>query len=160
MIETPGHTAGHVAYYFGEDEIVFCGDTLFSLGCGRAFEAPYAVLWGSLLKLAALPGETQVYCGHEYTEANARFALTIERDNPILKDRAEHVGEAARREAPDPADDDRRGARRQPLHARRGAVGAGRGRHARARPGRGLRRDPDAQGRVQGMSVAILARAA
>ena len=70
---------------------MFCGDTLFSLGCGRAFEAPPAVLWGSLLKLANLPGETQVYCGHEYTLANARFALTIERDNPILKDRAEHV---------------------------------------------------------------------
>ena len=91
VIETPGHTTGHIAYYFGEDELVFCGDTLFSLGCGRAFEAPYAVLWNSLLKLAALPGETQVYCGHEYTEANARFALTIEAENPILKDRAEHV---------------------------------------------------------------------
>ncbi len=91
VIETPGHTTGHIAYYFGEDELAFVGDTLFSLGCGRAFEAPYAVLWGSLLKLAALPGETQVYCGHEYTEANARFALTIEGDNPILKDRAEHV---------------------------------------------------------------------
>ncbi len=91
VIETPGHTLGHVAYYFEEDEIVFCGDTLFSLGCGRAFEAPPAVLWGSLLKLANLPGETQVYCGHEYTLANARFALTVERDNPILKDRAEHV---------------------------------------------------------------------
>ena len=91
VIETPGHTTGHIAYHFGEDELAFVGDTLFSLGCGRAFEAPYSVLWSSLMKLAALPGETQVYCGHEYTEANARFALTIERDNPILKDRAEHV---------------------------------------------------------------------
>ncbi len=91
VIETPGHTTGHIAYFFPEDEIVFCGDTLFSLGCGRAFEAPYAVLWSSLLKLARLPGSTQVYCGHEYTLANARFALTIERDNPILIDRAEHV---------------------------------------------------------------------
>jgi hydroxyacylglutathione hydrolase len=91
VIETPGHTSGHIAYHFGEDDLAFVGDTLFSLGCGRAFEAPYAVLWGSLMKLAALPGETQVYCGHEYTEANARFALTIERDNPILKDRAERV---------------------------------------------------------------------
>jgi hydroxyacylglutathione hydrolase len=90
-IETPGHTTGHIAYYFSEEEFVFCGDTLFSLGCGRAFEAPYAVLWSSLLKLAALPGDTQVYCGHEYTEANARFALTIEGKNPVLKDRAEHV---------------------------------------------------------------------
>ncbi len=91
VIETPGHTTGHVAYYFEEDEFVFCGDTLFSLGCGRAFEAPSAVLWSSLLKLAALPAETQVYCGHEYTEANARFALTIESGNAILRDRAEHV---------------------------------------------------------------------
>jgi len=91
VIETPGHTTGHIAYHFGADDLVFVGDTLFSLGCGRAFEAPYATLWGSLMKLAALPGETQVYCGHEYTEANARFALTIERDNPILKHRAEQV---------------------------------------------------------------------
>lgn len=91
VIETPGHTAGHIVYHFAEDDLLFAGDTLFSLGCGRAFEAPYAVLWGSLLKLAALPGETQVYCGHEYTEANARFALTIEKENPVLKDRAEHV---------------------------------------------------------------------
>jgi hydroxyacylglutathione hydrolase len=93
VIETPGHTSGHIAYHFPEDDLLFAGDTLFSLGCGRAFEAPYAVLYGSLLKLAALPGETQVYCGHEYTEANARFALTIEEDNPILKDRAEQVAE-------------------------------------------------------------------
>ncbi|RBP03453.1 hydroxyacylglutathione hydrolase [Roseiarcus fermentans] len=91
VIETPGHTLGQVAYYFGEDELVFCGDTLFSLGCGRAFEAPPAVLWSSLLKLANLPGETQAYCGHEYTLGNARFALTIEPGNPILADRAERV---------------------------------------------------------------------
>ncbi len=91
VIETPGHTLGHVAYYFEEDEIAFCGDTLFSLGCGRAFEAPYAVLWNSLLKLAGLPGETELYCGHEYTEANARFAMTIEPQNPLLRARVEEV---------------------------------------------------------------------
>jgi hydroxyacylglutathione hydrolase len=91
VIETPGHTLGHIAYNFDEDRIVFCGDTLFSLGCGRCFEAPYAVMWSSLLKLAALPGETRVYCGHEYTQANARFALTIEPENPVLKARAEEV---------------------------------------------------------------------
>jgi hydroxyacylglutathione hydrolase len=93
VIETPGHTAGHIAYWFEEDEIVFVGDTLFSLGCGRVFEAPYAVMWDSLLKLAALPGETQVYCGHEYTEANARFALTIEPENAVLVSRAAQVAE-------------------------------------------------------------------
>ena len=91
VIETPGHTLGHIAYHFGEDALAFCGDTLFSLGCGRAFETPYDVLWSSLLKLAALPGETEVYCGHEYTQANARFALTVEPDNPALKARAEEV---------------------------------------------------------------------
>jgi len=91
VIETPGHTLGQVNYHFEQDGIAFCGDTLFSLGCGRAFETPYAVLWNSLVKLSRLPGETEVYCGHEYTQANARFALTIEPDNPILKARAEEV---------------------------------------------------------------------
>ena len=91
VLETPGHTIGHVAYHFEEDEIAFVGDTLFSLGCGRAFEAPYTVLWSSLLKLAALPGETQIYCGHEYSEANAQFAITIEAENPILRARVEQI---------------------------------------------------------------------
>ncbi|MBV8661492.1 MAG: hydroxyacylglutathione hydrolase, partial [Hyphomicrobiales bacterium] len=91
VIETPGHTAGHITYWFEEDEIAFAGDTLFALGCGRVFETPYAVMWDSLLKLVALPGETTVYCGHEYTEANARFALTIEPDNAVLKSRVEEV---------------------------------------------------------------------
>jgi hydroxyacylglutathione hydrolase len=91
VIETPGHTRGQVNYHFAGEKLVFTGDTLFSLGCGRAFEAPYAVLWSSLVKLAALPGETKVYCGHEYTKANARFALTIEPDNSALKARAEEV---------------------------------------------------------------------
>ena len=91
VIETPGHTLGHIAYHFDADKIAFCGDTLFSLGCGRVFEAPYAVMWSSLVKLAALPGETRVYCGHEYTQANGRFAVTIEPDNPALKARVEEV---------------------------------------------------------------------
>jgi hydroxyacylglutathione hydrolase len=91
VIETPGHTAGQVAYVFDDDEIAFTGDTLFSLGCGRVFETPMAVMWNSLEKLAALPGETQIYCGHEYTEANARFALTIEPGNADLVARAEAV---------------------------------------------------------------------
>jgi hydroxyacylglutathione hydrolase len=91
VIETPGHTLGHIAYYFDDDEIAFCGDTLFSLGCGRVFETPYLVMWSSLMKLAALPGEAQVYCGHEYTQANGRFAVTIEPDNPALKARVEEV---------------------------------------------------------------------
>ncbi len=99
VIETPGHTLGHIAYHFDEDDVAFCGDTLFSLGCGRVFETPHAVMWSSLMKLAALPGETQVYCGHEYTEANGRFAATVEPGNPVLKARIEEVARlrAARR---------------------------------------------------------------
>jgi hydroxyacylglutathione hydrolase len=91
VIETPGHTAGHISYWFEEDQIAFCGDTLFALGCGRVLETPMAVMWTSLLKLAHLPGETEVYCGHEYTEANARFALTIEPESAALKARIEDV---------------------------------------------------------------------
>jgi hydroxyacylglutathione hydrolase len=91
VIETPGHTAGHIAYWCKEEGIVFVGDTLFSLGCGRLFEGSPATMWQSLAKLAQLPRETEVYCGHEYTEANARFALTIEPNNLDLEARAEEV---------------------------------------------------------------------
>jgi len=91
VIETPGHTIGHIAYHFEGDNLAFCGDTIFSLGCGRAFEAPYAVLWRSLTKIAALPRDTKLYCGHEYTQSNAKFALTIEPGNPLLVARAEEV---------------------------------------------------------------------
>jgi hydroxyacylglutathione hydrolase len=91
VLETPGHTAGHIVYWFEDEEIVFAADTLFTLGCGRVFETPYSVMWDSLVKLAALPGETEVYCGHEYTEANARFALTIEPSNAVLQNRAKEI---------------------------------------------------------------------
>ncbi|MGC2783517.1 MAG: hydroxyacylglutathione hydrolase [Roseiarcus sp.] len=91
VIETPGHTLGHIAFHFDEDDVAFCGDTLFSLGCGRVFETPHAVMWSSLMKLTALPGETRIYCGHEYTEANGRFAATVEPGNPVLKARIEEV---------------------------------------------------------------------
>ncbi len=97
VIEVPGHTAGHVAYWFAEEDVLFAGDTLFAMGCGRCFEAGPAALFHSLMKLAALPGETQVYCGHEYTLANARFALTVDPSNAILKERASEV--ARQREA-------------------------------------------------------------
>jgi hydroxyacylglutathione hydrolase len=91
VIETPGHTTGHIVYHFEKDDVAFCGDTLFSLGCGRVIETPLAVMWSSLAKLTALPGQTRVYCGHEYTEANGRFAATIEPHNPVLKARIEDV---------------------------------------------------------------------
>lgn len=97
VIEVPGHTSGHIAYWFANEGILFAGDTLFALGCGRGFEEPLAVLFHSLMKLAALPGETQLYCGHEYTLANARFALTVDPANAALRERAAEV--ARRREA-------------------------------------------------------------
>jgi hydroxyacylglutathione hydrolase len=97
VLETPGHTAGHICYWFEQDEIAFCGDTLFALGCGRVLETPLPVMWDSLAKLAdRLPAETAIYCGHEYTQANARFAATIEPDNVVLKDR---IAEIERRRA-------------------------------------------------------------
>ena len=93
VIETPGHTSGHIVYHFGDDDVLFAGDTLFSLGCGRVFEGTMPVMFHSLMKLAALPEETEIYCGHEYTQSNARFALTIDPDNDLLKERAKKVDE-------------------------------------------------------------------
>jgi hydroxyacylglutathione hydrolase len=88
VIETPGHTAGHITYWFGADKLAFAGDTLFSIGCGRVIEGTPEMLWASLLKLRQLPGDTRVYCGHEYTLANIKFAQTIEPGNAALKARA------------------------------------------------------------------------
>ena len=97
VIETPGHTAGHVCYHLPESKLLFAADTLFALGCGRLFERPAADMWASLQKLAALPDDTTVYFGHEYTLANARFAVTIDPDNEKLKARAAEI-EALRAE--------------------------------------------------------------
>jgi hydroxyacylglutathione hydrolase len=91
VIETPGHTRGHVAFFFPGGPLLLCGDTLFSLGCGRLLEGTAAELFASLRKLAALPAETSVCCGHEYTQANARFALSVDPDNAALQARAEEV---------------------------------------------------------------------
>jgi hydroxyacylglutathione hydrolase len=91
VIETPGHTAGHISYFFDADRLAFVGDTLFSIGCGRVIEGTPEMMWASLLKLRALPDDTEIYCGHEYTEANIRFALTIEPNNPDLRARAEEA---------------------------------------------------------------------
>lgn len=93
VIATPGHTTGHVAYYFPDDEIVFVGDTLFSLGCGRVFEGTTDEMRLSLETLANLPRETLIYCGHEYTQANGRFAVTVDPENPVLRDRVQQVAE-------------------------------------------------------------------
>jgi hydroxyacylglutathione hydrolase len=99
-IETPGHTSGHVSYYFPEDEIVFVGDTLFSVGCGKLLEGDAKTMWASLSKLAKLPPDTKLYCGHEYTNANCRFALTVEPENAALKARADEVAELAEKSEP------------------------------------------------------------
>ncbi len=92
IYDTPGHTLGHVVYHFVDDHIAFVGDTLFSLGCGRVFEGTPAQMWNSLAKLRErLPNDTLIYCAHEYTQSNARFALTVEPDNPALRERAREV---------------------------------------------------------------------
>jgi hydroxyacylglutathione hydrolase len=91
----PAHTAGHISYYFERASAVFVGDTLFAMGCGRLFEGTAAQMHANLQRLAALPEDVRVYCGHEYTLANARFAVTVEPDNQALADRLRRV-EAAR----------------------------------------------------------------
>jgi len=88
VFETPGHTLDHISYMFDDDRALFCADTLFSIGCGRVIEGTYPMMWDSLLKLRALPNDTLVYCGHEYTLSNIKFALSIEPDNSALKKRA------------------------------------------------------------------------
>ena len=89
VIDTPGHTRGHVAFHFAEGAVLLCGDTLFSLGCGRLLEGTAAEMFGSLRALDALPGDTLVCCGHEYTESNARFALSVDGGNAALRAMAE-----------------------------------------------------------------------
>ena len=91
VIATPGHTLDAISYWFESDETLFTGDTLFALGCGRIFEGTPPQMWASLRKLMALPPQTAVYCGHEYSEANSRFALTIEPGNALLVERAEEI---------------------------------------------------------------------
>lgn len=97
VIATPGHTREHVAYVFEAERLAFVGDTLFAIGCGRVFEGTMEEMWASLMKLAALPDDTKVYCGHEYTLSNARFALSIDGQNAALAARAAAV-DLARRE--------------------------------------------------------------
>lgn len=94
-LDTPGHTKGHVTYHFPASKALFPGDTLFSLGCGRLFEGTPAQMWSSLQKLLPLPDDTLVYCAHEYTQSNARFAVSIDPDNKTLEER-KHAIDAAR----------------------------------------------------------------
>ena len=95
VLEVPAHTAGHIAYHLAEDSVLFIGDTLFAMGCGRLFEGTPAQMFANMRRLEALPGDTQVYCAHEYTLANAHYARVAEPDNQAISDRLLRV-EAAR----------------------------------------------------------------
>ncbi len=95
VLEVPAHTAGHIAYHFPEEATLFIGDTLFAMGCGRLFEGTPAQMHANLQRLAGLPPDTLVYCAHEYTLSNGRFALTVEPENGALRERMAKV-EAAR----------------------------------------------------------------
>lgn len=97
IIETPGHTVDHITYYSAASGVAFAGDTLFALGCGRVFEGTPPQMWQSLKKLMALPPETVIYCGHEYTQSNARFAVTVDPGNEQLKARAADIDAARSR---------------------------------------------------------------
>lgn len=93
VFETPGHTRDHISYWFAEDRALFCADTLFALGCGRLFEGTAEQMWASLEKLRALPDDARVYCGHEYTLSNARFAVTVDPQNEALAKRLREIEE-------------------------------------------------------------------
>ena len=97
VLDVPGHTAGHIAYVTVEQRWLFCGDTLFAGGCGRLFEGTAAQMVASLAKLAALPDDTKVYCAHEYTVSNLRFAVAAEPDNPEVASRLEQAQQARER---------------------------------------------------------------
>ncbi|MET4697251.1 hydroxyacylglutathione hydrolase [Constrictibacter sp. MBR-5] len=91
VFDTPGHTTGHISFWFPDSDALFPGDTLFALGCGRMFEGNPKGFWNSLLKLRGLPDSAKIYCGHEYTQSNARFAVTVEPDNAELAARAKRI---------------------------------------------------------------------
>jgi len=93
-LDTPGHTRGHVTFHFPGSKALFPGDTLFALGCGRLFEGTPAQMWASLSKLLALPEDTKVYCAHEYTQSNAKFAVTVDPENAELTKRKEDIDAA------------------------------------------------------------------
>jgi hydroxyacylglutathione hydrolase len=91
VLDIPGHTSGHIAYWFAQDDALFCGDALFGMGCGRLFEGHALQMWASLEKIRALPPATRIYCAHEYTQSNGRFALTIDPHNSALAARLRRV---------------------------------------------------------------------
>jgi hydroxyacylglutathione hydrolase len=100
ILNVGGHTRGHIAYYFPQDQVAFVGDALFMLGCGRMFEGTPTQYWASLQRLRVLPDATKIYCAHEYTLANAKFALSVEPSNVDLQERAALIQEQRRRNEP------------------------------------------------------------
>ncbi|MFT8736503.1 MAG: hydroxyacylglutathione hydrolase [Zymomonas mobilis] len=91
VMAIPAHTLGHIAYYIPDHRLLFCGDTLFAMGCGRIFEGTAEQMWQALQRFSALPPETKVYCGHEYTQDNGHFALTVDPNNQALQQRVKEV---------------------------------------------------------------------
>jgi hydroxyacylglutathione hydrolase len=100
VLAVPGHTLGHIAYWFAGDQALFCGDTLFAIGCGRLLGGSAAQMWASLDRIRHLPSDARVFCAHEYTQNNGRFALTVEPGNPALVERMERVSVARRQGLP------------------------------------------------------------
>lgn len=100
VFDVPGHTKGHIAFWFEDSDALFCGDTLFALGCGRVFEGTMDQMWSSLSKLKALPGSAKIYCAHEYTQANGRFALSVEPNNADLVARMADIDDKRMRNVP------------------------------------------------------------
>ncbi|HAY45489.1 MAG TPA: hydroxyacylglutathione hydrolase [Gammaproteobacteria bacterium] len=100
IYDTPGHTRGHIAYHFFDAHVAFVGDTLFALGCGRLFEGTPAQMWNSLQKIMRWDDETLIYCAHEYTQANARFAISIEPENEQLQQRIEWIDQQRKQSLP------------------------------------------------------------
>jgi hydroxyacylglutathione hydrolase len=94
VMEVPAHTAGHIAYHFADDAVAFVGDTLFAMGCGRLFEGTAAQMFANMQRFAAMPDETVIYCAHEYTRSNGRFALVAEPDNEAIRERMVDVESA------------------------------------------------------------------
>jgi hydroxyacylglutathione hydrolase len=97
VLAVPAHTAGHIAYHLADDQLIFVGDTMFAMGCGRLFEGTAAQMFANMQRFAALPDDTIVYCAHEYTQSNGRFALTMEPENKAIRDRMAAVDAARAR---------------------------------------------------------------
>ena len=100
IIHIPGHTLGHICFYFYNDKSVFTGDTLFSLGCGRLFEGTHTQMYESLKKIKNLPQDTRVYCGHEYTLQNSKFCITHDKNNQNLKNKIEEIKKRSQNNLP------------------------------------------------------------